>query len=321
MIQQLKSLEINNPSNWRENAVCSAHTSSTIRTSLSAVAMTTSKIKEFAPAIQGLSILGGVCGFAAGSGTVYHHLKKGKQAFNCKDAEGVIHNGLRSLSAFCYAGVSSILTANGIMGLMSKAVPATLGTAFIGFGFGLYVPLLLFGVNGLKKGHDFCSDLEKIEKTGTIATLNWIKNQITLSVNESQLPQQEKEKLLKKKQNEFSLRTSEECLKTILQKIEHKSINDLQYEEQLNIIETVKKANFKQKVRYRIVTIISLIGLATFLSILFTAGITTPILFALGFLFWLSLDASRLHNKIGDKFWDWSHKPKSINQSISYGTG
>lgn len=250
--------------------------------------------------------VGGALGIPIGLAIVRDGCKKIKAAAQVGDIEGVVQQGLWVGGGATYAGLSSLLVTEGAMTLQGAAVPAAITPAFGFLGLSLYGCLLAYGAHGLLKTAQFHSDLKSVlKKEGDAGALQWLSDQVSLNEDEAQDP--DKAKILQRKWNRFELRTNPQCAALVREKLP-KLMKHYDPVEARELIRTVEKATFKEKVKHILLIVISILGIAASLCVLFLTGPAAPLLFAIGALVWLTVDNSRLHNYIGEKCWSWYSK-------------
>jgi len=288
---------------------------SVLRNSASAVNMITPVIAG--TLISGSAVLGGVLGVPIGISAMRDSYIKGKAALNSGDAEGVGVNALYGAVGASYAGVSGVLAADGVLGLMGSSLPAAMTPALGGVGLAMYGALLAYGSYGLKQTYNFNRDMQAVLKTeGEQGVLNWLNHQVTLTKGEvaeiyrtAKDPDQEIAKRLQKKWNALEFRTSPDCASLVREKLPG-LLEKFDQKEASVLIEEVEKNNFKARVKNILFLFISVIGIAGFIALLLSTGPAAPILFALSAIAWLAVDSGKLHNYIGGKCWIWHLRDK-----------
>lgn len=245
--------------------------------------------------VAGSAAAGGIVGIPLGLSIVRDGYKKAKESIRVRDWEGALHKSSWSAIGLGYAGLSSMLAVDGIMKLKGKAPPATLNTAFGAAGIGFYSALLGYSSYGLYQTVKFQKELKLAQSQGR--ALDWLKSELTLSKEESSQPHAES--LLQKKWRQFEFRTNAKCSALIREKLPHLE-NEAQAREW--IVE-VEKANFKESLKYLILVILALLGIAASVCVLLFAGFSSPLLFAIGSVVWLGIDSSSLHEYLGEKCW------------------
>lgn len=249
------------------------------------------------------SVAAGVFGIPIGLKVAIDGYQKMKTAVQNRDLEGVVQNGLWCGVGGGYAGLSGLLGVNGVYSLQGAAAPAIIGPAFGYGGVGMYGALLGYGAYGLWQAKKFDSEFQsRREEAGDQGALDWLNAQVSL--NDEELEGEDQESLLRKKWEKFERRTSKDCVQLVREKLpgllEH--FNPVEARE---LLEAVDMACFKKRVQYIIFIVLALLGIAASLCVVLTTGPVSPLLFAIGAVTWLTVDSSRLHNYLGDKFWIW----------------
>lgn len=260
------------------------------------------------------AVAGGVVGVPIGLAIVRNGCKQMKAAAQVGDIEGLAHNGLWTGVGATFAGLSGLLATNGVMSLAGKVPPAPITPAFGGACIAMYGAILAYGVHGLWKTSQFHSELKTVLKErGESGVLDWLKDQVTLNEKEAKDP--EKAKILQKKWNRFELRTNAACAALVREKLSGLMTPN----ETSELIQEIEKAVFKERVKYFLLILIALLGIAGALCIILLAGPASPLLFALGGLAWLTVDNARLHSYIGDQWWAWYSKkePEAEEEQIA----
>lgn len=258
------------------------------------------------------SAVGGILGVPIGLSHVADGLKRLKASYNVRDWEGVATQSAWTLIGSGYAGLSSILAADGIMTLAGKTAPQALTPAFSYFGSIFYTALLGYGTYGAWQTGRFRQNLKEKIAEGTAA--DWLKAQVTLTGEENHLSSEEKEKVLQKKWNQFELRAGKGCGAFLR---EH--IADLDDPEKVQeIFLKVEEGSFKESVKHWFFVLLALLGLAASLAILLLppTSLISPLFFAVSAVLWVGVDSSDLHVYLGNKFWKW-HKGEQAEGAIS----
>jgi hypothetical protein len=227
--------------------------------------------------------------------------KKTKIAVETRDLEGVAHQGMWCGMGVSYAGLSGLLGAAGIYSLQGKVAPAFITPAITAGGGAMYGLLLVYGLHGLTKVTKFKSKLNQLEGR---EALQWLNQQIALTPQEMTIAPEAREKLLQKKWNQFVLRTDAACLAKVKEKLPALLENNDPIAAN-ELIQGVKKACFKQQVKYILLLALAVIGIAASVCVLVLSGPASPLLFAIGALLWFTVDSSKFHNYLGEKFWTW----------------
>jgi hypothetical protein len=284
-------MSINTILKVREGAGCTVDLLSIARNGASAV-KEVSAIPAAMTAISAAALTGGLLGLPIGLSLFYGSCKDMSASIACKDREGIVQNGLMGTTVFGYAAISGVLAANGIMGLAHIAAPAAMGGIIGGIGLGMYVPMLGFAINGLIQTKSFANQLDK--KKDPHEALKWLAHEIGLDATG---------KTREKKMRQFQRRTDSDCAQFVAETLPA-LLKKFDPEKAKTLIGRVKKANFKQQVKYGLFTAIALLGIAAFVLMLVLSGPASSILFAVGAALWLTVDSSKLHNWIGEKCWD-----------------
>lgn len=260
------------------------------------------------PAVAGTLVAasaaaGGVLGIPIGLSHAADGFKKLKASYSVGDWEGVAAGTAWSLVGSTYAGLSSLLATDGIMTLANQSVPQALTPAFGYLGIAFYSVLLGYGAYGVLQTTSFRKELKEQIANGTAA--HWLKSQLTLAGEENNLPEEEKEKLLQKKWNEFEFRAGKSSGKLLREKIQ--DLDDPTKVEELFL--KVEEGSFKESVKHWLFVLLALLGIVASVAVFTLAptSLISPLFFAVGAVVWIGVDSPRLHIYLGDKFWKW-HK-------------
>jgi hypothetical protein len=281
-------------------------TNSVIRNTASAI-QTSSPISLVSSLVNGSAILGGVFGLPIGASAAYESYQKGKKAFSCGFTEGILHHALWGGFGAGYAGISGILTAEGVMGLQKVSIPPLMTPAFGGVGLAMNGLLLGYGANGLWRAHRYGKELEQVlQKEGERGVLNWLHNQIDAADPLERA----------KKWSALELRISPACAELVREKLPS-LLTEFDLNSAKMLIQEVRKSNYKEQVKYSFMILIAVVSAVAFACLLVASGPACPILFALGSLLWLTIDSSKLQNYIGEKCWEWHSNTNVIDSRFS----
>lgn len=294
----------------REASSLAIDANSMIRNSVAAI-----KSSSFIPAvtkssfIASSSLLGGVLGLPIGFSVMRDTAIRTRAALDAGDSKEAIHQGVWGLGGLGYTALSGILAADGIASLQGAAISASLTPAIAASGFLMGAGILGYSGYGLKETFEFKRDLlASQEKEGERGGLNFLNRHISLTSGEiTGKGDEELSRLLQKKWNDLERKVGIACAKKIREELPA-LFGKFDLEKAKELISQVKKANFKQRVKYINLLVIGLITIAAFLAIFLTSGPLSPILFAIGAVAWLTIDSSWLHNYVGEKCWAWHAK-------------
>ncbi len=295
-----------NTFNVRETGSCLIDANSALRNGTSTVGSFRALPLAANTFVAASSVAAGVLGVPIGLAIARDSCSKIKQSVQVGNGEGVLHHGLWCGVGAGYAGLSGVLGINGVYTLLGKTSPAYITPAFAYGGVGMYGALLCYGAHGLWHTETFNSELRK---RSSQEALNWLNEQIHLNPTEiSQCTtDDEKNRLRQKKLDRFALRTDNSCL-TLVEKKLPALLDQFDPERADELIQEVVKACFKQRVKYIFLLVLALIGLAASLCVVITSGPASPLLFAISALGWFTVDSSKIHTYLGEKFWNWQEK-------------
>lgn len=305
----------------RETGFLISDTNSALRNSTSAIKSLITLPAIANTLINSSAVLGGSLGIPLGLSALRHGVKKGSAALSCGDTEGSVQSAFWGAFGAGYAGLSGVMATEGIMGLQGAPLPAAMTPAFGALGFLMYAGLVGHSGYGLRATRKFNNDLSRLlQNEGERGVIKWLQSQISLTGDEiSQIretakdPDQVIANRLQKKWNALELRTSPDCATLIREKLP-KLIENFDQKEAVNLIAEVRKVNFKERMKHILILLISCISIAAFIAMFLTLGPTSPFLFALAAVTWITVDSSKLHNYIGEKCWNWHSKAKGSLQ-------
>ncbi|MBS0626207.1 MAG: hypothetical protein JSS32_09175 [Verrucomicrobia bacterium] len=284
---------------------------------LNSTASFTAPLMKFGIAGTALGTISGTIGTGRG----IYRLRK---AWKLQDGESGLVHGVTTAASASYTAVSASATTTYAAALKGAAATAKVASKAAGWaGVALGSAVAAYGAIGYKMTRKFANELDANMKSADpikerlAKSLYSLRSKITLTDEESAKTPEEKEKILQKKWNAFSRRTSDECLEELMKKntsggLELDSIiagvesGDVQQvAEAKKLLRKVYEENYRAKVKYITFIMIGIISVVAFcLGLAFTGG-TANILFAAGALLWLAVDSPQFQKFLGDRLWKW----------------
>lgn len=293
----------------RESASLIVDSNSLVRNSINTAKSLSSVSSAVNSFVCGSAFIGGALGVPIGLSIVRDGYLKGKSAYQYGDSEGAFYSGALALCGAGYAGVSSLLATEGVMGLARTSVPVAFTPAIGGLGIAMSGAILGYSAYGLKETVQFKKGLERAkEGGGERAAIEFINRQVCLTHGEILgKSDQEIAKSLQKKWNGLERRVGADCAKMIRETAPD-LMKNFDLEKAKSLITQVEKANFKERVKHVMLLVVGFISALAFAGLLLTTGPFTPLLFAVGALLWIGIDSISLHEWIGEKCWGWHCK-------------
>jgi len=281
----------------------------------------------FGTIVAGSQAAGGVMAVASGSILAYRSAKKVHNAYRHGDTEGGVHNSLQMTTGAAYSTVGAGMITAGVGTLKGTAAAVATGTTvFLTGGFVMNTALAIYAGIGWHITGEFREKLTEIlqetnEPKRYRDALAWIQDQVTVSpfeaeeirakAKDAEEANKKIAKLADEKWDKFERRTNAKCGQMVRQNlIDFDAISKgievghaTSLDKAKEIVYEVEKANYKERVKYRLmmlIAIISLLGCA--LAIGFPPA--APFVFAIGALVWLTIDSPDLTDWIGEKQWN-----------------
>jgi hypothetical protein len=262
-------------------------------------------VAKVAKVYNSLVFIGGFLTFICGGAIVKATADRCKTAYQRKNWEGAVsHVALGTVGAtYALAGVGMVVAESGVFASAVQA--AAIGTSlFTGASFGLYGAFALYAGYGLaltdrftrqlnQRLHSASSDHNRLSDA-----FDWLYDCVAHAQNESEL---------QKKWDQFASYTSESCCRYVREHVTPEFLKKLKEKDPAAMrqakwmIQEIKRANSKQKAIHCLSIVIAALGIAAVaLSIVVASGPFSPLLFAIGALFWLFFDSSKLQEKFTD---------------------
>ncbi len=284
-------------------------------------------VEAMGTAVAGSAMAGGIMAVGSGAMLTFKGGKGILNAYRHGDSEGAVHSSLFMTSGAAYSTVGGGMIASAAGTLKGTAAAVATGTTvFLTGGFVMNGALAIYAGIGWHITNEFRENLKSFLQNPNEAeryrdALAWIHDQVTVSPYEAaEITAQSKDeeeankKIAKKadeKWDQFQRRTNEKCAHMVRQHLIDfdaiskgvKAGDGDALKRAQEIVYEVEKANYKERVKYKLfmlIAIISLIGCA--IAILFPPA--APFIFAIGSLVWLTVDSKDLCDWIGEKQWN-----------------